>query len=187
MNKQLISFSVFALLILLISSFSATFVVKADRTDGQWVAVTQTFDKMLVFPHPGETSKLDSGVVQMRGWQYDYTAHLTADTTTYQLYAVTTYGGSYNPTTDVVNLQYDVVWYAYTGFTPQVSPNGFAGNFELKMTGITAWPKPINYPGVGEAIHCVLQGFGSLKGQTLVLSYDGPYHGGDLTGFLLIK
>lgn len=55
------------------------------------------------------------------------------------------------------------------------------------MTGVTAYPAAINYPGVVEIIHCVLQGFGSFEGQTLKLSYDGPYHGGDLTGFLLMK
>ena len=189
MKKKLIPLSIFTLLITLIAMFSMTLAVKADKTDGQWVAATQIFDKVLVPPHRGDgtISKLDSGVVQVRGWGYSYAAHLIADTITYPLYAVTTYSGSYNPTTKVVNLQYDVIWYAYTGSTPQVSSDGFAGNFELKMTGITAYPAPINYPGVGEEIHCVLQGFGNFEGQTLMLSYAGPYHGGALTGFQLVK
>jgi hypothetical protein len=79
---------------------------------------------------------------------YSYTASLKVDSTTYQLYCVTTYGGSYNPNTEVVNLHYDVVWYWYTG-SPAVSPNGFTGNFELKMSGVTKYPAPINYPRVG--------------------------------------
>ena len=186
MKKKLIPFSIFILLITLIAMFSMTLVVKAEKTDGQWVSATQKFGAILVAPHPGEISKLDNGIVQVRGWGYIYTATLQADSTTYQLYCVTTYSGSYNPNTMVVNLHYDVVWYKYTT-SPAVSPDGFAGNFELKMTGITKYPGPINYPGVGESIHCLLQGFGSFEEQTLMLSYDGSYHGGDLTGFLLVK
>lgn len=188
MSKKVVTFSALALLLTLTGLLCIPSPVKADKTDGQWVSVTQTFDRVLVPPHKGDgnLSRLESGVVQMRGWGYEYSAHLAVGSIVYKLYANTTYDGVYNPTTDVVNLRYDVVWYVYNGSNPQVSPNGFAGNFELKMTGITAWPAPINYPGVGEEIHCVLQGFGAFKGQTLMLSYEGPYHGGDLEGFLLV-
>ncbi len=188
MKQKLIA--VFVLLVMLIGLFSAFLVVMADKTDGQWVAVTQTFDKAIVGPRRGDgtINKLDSGVVQWRGFEYIYTAHLTVDGTTYPLYAVTTDDGAYNPTTGVMNTRYDVVWYWYTGSTPQVSPNGFAGNFESKLTNVISYPPPVYGPGGGgETIRCVLQGFGTFEGQTLMLTYDGPVHGGDLTGFLLIK
>jgi hypothetical protein len=185
MKRKSLTISTLALLIILAGILSAPLVAKAEKTDGQWVSVTQTFDRIIVGPHPGEINKIDNGVVQVRDWGYEYAAHLTDGSSTYTLYCVSTYDGVYNPNTQVVNLRYDVTWYYYTGSTPQVSPDGFAGNFELKMTGITKYPGPINYPGVGESIHCVLQGFGTFEGQTLMLSYDGAYHGGDLTGFLL--
>ncbi len=185
MKQKLIA--VLGLLVMLIGMFSMVLTVKADKTDGQWVAVTQTFDKV-ISPPRGEITKLDSSVVQFRDVQYIYTAHLTVGSTTYRLYAVTTDDGSYNPTTDVMNTRYDIIWYVYTGSIPAASDNGFAGNFESKLTNVISYPPPVyGVGGGGETIHCLLQGFGSFSGQTLMLTFDGSVHGGDLTGFLLVK
>jgi hypothetical protein len=100
------------------------------------------------------------------------------------LYAIAPSDEVYNPTTKVLNARYDITWYVYTGSTPQVTTNGFAGNFETKLIGVS-FPPFVYPPGSVETIHCVLQGFGSFEGQTLTLSYDGPPHGGALIGFLL--
>ena len=182
-NRKLVVLAV-ALLAL---AMLATPVVMADKTDGQWVSVTQTFVSQIGPIIPSEAWRTDSGIFQLRGWQYRYTARLTVGNTIYPLYSVTTYDGAFNPNKGVVNLRYDVVWYWYTG-PPAVSANGFAGNFELKLTNVITYPPPVYGPGGGgETIHCVLQGFGTFEGQTLMLSYDGPVHGGDLTGFLLVK
>ena len=187
MKKMFISFSIVALLIMIIGLFPMTFV-NAEKTDGQWVPVTQKFVSQIGPIIPGERWRTDSGIFQLRGWQYRYTARLTVGTAIYPLYSVTTYDGVFNPNAGVVNFRYDVVWYWYTGPAPAVSANGFAGNFESKLTNVITYPPPVYGPGGGgETIHCVLQGFGTFEGQTLMLSYDGPVHGGDLTGFLLIK
>ena len=184
MNKVVV---VVLALALLAVTFAAVPVL-ADKTDGQLVSVTQKFVSQIGPIIPGERWRTDSGIFQLRGWQYRYTARLTVGSTIYPLYSVTTYDGVFNPNTGVVNLRYDVVWYWYTGPAPAVSANGFAGNFESKLTNVITYPPPVYGPGGGgETIHCVLQGFGTFEGQTLMLSYDGPVHGGDLAGFLLIK
>jgi hypothetical protein len=186
MKKNFIS--IFALLMVFICMLSTALVVNAGNTDGQWVSVTQTFVSQIGPIIPGERWRTDSGIFQLRGWQYRYTARLTVDTTIYALYSVTSYDGVFNPNAGVVNLRYDVVWYWYTGPAPTVSANGFAGNFESKLTNVITYPPPVyGLGGGGEIIHCVLQGFGTFEGQTLMLSYDGLVHGGDLTGFLLVK
>jgi hypothetical protein len=128
----------------------------------------------------GETSILNSGIIQFRGFEYDLVGQLTIGSTTYSLYCHNTLDGVYNPNTEVLSYRSDAVWYIDPATT--TSANGFAGNVEVKEYGIASYPPT---SAITEAAwHCTLQGFGEFAGETLVLS--AQIGDSSMTGFVIV-
>jgi hypothetical protein len=64
---------------------------------------------------------------------------------------------------------------AIEGKGTTVSVDGFKGDINVKYTPVTSFPPTVINMAVSQlTVHCVLRGFGSFAGQTLVRSYDQP-------------
>ena len=179
MRKRVVLSSSIALLIMF-TTFNLISLVMADRTDGQWVPASQhTTGTIRVIP--GEVMVTDAGVIQYRGFLQDHSGILSIGGTSYPIYSSDVWDGTFNPNTGVLVRHDDAVWY----ISAKDSPNGFAGNIHAKAIDFN--PVTRRYSRVIE--QCLLQGFGSFAGQTLMLSYDGPPPGPNdsWTGFALVK
>lgn len=179
MKKNPCLFTILVLSILLLMSVMVL-LVSADRTDGKWVIASQhTLGTTRVIP--GEVRVNDDGVIQYRGFIQDHSGILSIDGTSYPIYSSDTWDGTFNPDTKVLVRHDDAIWY----ISSNGAPDGFAGNIEAKAFDFN--PATRRYSRVEE--HCLLQGFGSFAGQTLMLSYDGPPPGpaDSWTGFALIR
>jgi hypothetical protein len=155
-------------------------LVMADKMDGQWVPASQhTTGTIRVIP--GEVMVNDAGVIQYRGFLQDHSGILSIGGTSYSIYSSDVWDGTFNPNTGVLVRHDDAVWY----ISSNGSPDGFAGNIEAKAIDFN--PVTRRYSTVDE--HCLLQGFGSFAGQTLMLSYNGPPPGpsDSWIGFALVK
>ncbi len=179
MKKKVMLFSMLALSMVFAVAGMVS-LIKADKTDGQWVIASQhtTGPGSVV---PGEVMTTDSGVIQYRGFSEVHSGILTIGGTPYPIYSSDTWEASFNPNTGVLVRHDDAVWY----ISSNGSPNGFAGNVEAKAIDYN--PVTHRYSIANE--HCLLQGFGSFAGQTLMLSYNGPPPGpsDSWTGFDLMK
>jgi hypothetical protein len=178
-RKKVILSSSMALLII-VATLNMISLVMADKTDGQWVPASQhTTGTIRVIP--GEVMVTDAGVIQYRGFLQDHSGILSIGGTSYPIYSSDVWDGTFNPNTGVLVRHDDAVWY----ISAKDSPNGFAGNIHAKAFDFN--PATRRYSRVEE--QCLLQGFGSFAGQTLMLSYDGPPPGpsDSWTGFALIK
>jgi hypothetical protein len=82
-----------------------------------------------------------------------------------------TFNGQHNLKTDVKILHYDVVW-TFEGGT-------FEGRLTLKIENNLLGPMYWYY-----SAHLVFQGTGAFEGQTIMLSYEGPF-ALEWTGYLL--
>lgn len=179
MKKKAILFSLLALSMVFAIAGMVT-IVKADKTDGRWVPVSQhTTGTIRVIP--GEVMLTDAGVIQYRGFLQDHSGILSIGGTSYPIYSSDTWDGTFNPNTRVLVRHDDAIWY----ISANGSPDGFAGNIEAKAIDFN--PVTRRYSRVEE--HCLLQGFGTFAGQTLMLSYEGPPPGpsDSWTGFDLLK
>jgi len=127
------------------------------------VPATVTTTTFLVYT-PGSTYTTPSGFTVQVGGTLDAYAALTIDNTVHPVYSVNTYFAITSPNGDSYT-QYDATWYVETSYVTLQTANGFSGHIE--MVGTTS--------SVG--IQCVLQGFGSFRGQTLMVSYSGPTSG----------
>jgi len=114
----------------------------------------------------------------IKGWTEIYpTAGLVIGSNYYPVYSVNFIDMNMNFKTGVVVFQIDVVWY----IPADGSPNGFAGNFEMKGYGYDVLTDTYDH----FELHGVLQGFGSFAEQILYLTTDLAT--GMLTGYCLIK
>jgi hypothetical protein len=91
----------------------------------------------------------------------------------------------YNPTTKILDFHYDAIWYVtpydqawatHPIWYSSQHTSGFAGNIELTYHDAAF---SISSTGVAKLssfgqveIHCTLQGFGDVSGQTLKLSSE---------------
>ena len=136
----------------------------------------------------GEFMVTPSGEIQTHGYQRELFIALTfgdGSTPTYDVYANYVYDYHYNPTTKILAFHYDAIWYV-TPYDPAWAAHpiwyssqptsGFAGNIELTYHDAIF---SISNTGVGilssfgqAEIHCTLQGFGDVSGQTLKLSSE---------------
>lgn len=174
-----VSFSLLALLMVFAFGGMVS-LAEADKTDGQWVIASQhTTGTGPVIP--GEVMTTDSGVIQYRGFSQVHYGVLTIGSTSYPIYSIGVWDAAFNPITGVLVRHDDVVWY----ISSNGSPDGFVGNIEAKAIDFN--PVTRRYSTVDE--HCLLQGFGSFAGQTLMLSYNGPPPGpsNSWTGFDLMR
>ncbi len=169
--------AVFVALLTLLMLFSLTSLVKANNK----VPATVDYSNVQRYLVPGETMTTPSGIVQVRGMELDFTSGyvLHFGGNDYPMYSYNIMDEVYNPKTQVVMWRSDAIWYMSPGSLG--SANGFAGNIETKLYGVTSLPIT-GYTGL-EA-HCALQGFGTFAGMTLVLSFQP----GDLywSGFVII-
>ena len=82
----------------------------------------------------------------------------------------------YNAKTHSIQIQYIAIW--FIGSKGDLS-SGFAGNIETKAFNYVS----PTYDRI--TIHCVMKGFGSYEGQTIMLSYDGANSAEPWTGYCL--
>jgi len=169
----------FAVAVLAMALLMLIFVmpVEAEPTKGLKVeAMTWQIGGGLVAP-PEERWTTGGGVVQTRGIKNWYSNKLVIGEVTYDVHCRTVSDSVLNTKTGVAIMHMDAVWY----IPSYGSPNGFAGNSEVKCYDfvdgmpptMSSWSK-----------HCVFQGFGTFAGQTLILYYEGP-PGGIMTGYCL--
>ena len=151
------------------SLVSAAEIVPASCTAGNPVPLV-----------PGDLTITPSGIYQFRDWGFFRTAAiLTIDGTNYNVYSVNTFDATYNPSTKVIVMHYDAIWYVGDGHS--ASDNGFKGNIEMRLLGYNL------VTSVTSDIHATFQGFGSFEGQTMVLSYEGPSATQVFTGVDIIR
>jgi len=94
----------------------------------------------------------------------------------FQVYSSNKVSGIDNLKTSTVVEKDMAVWSIPT----QGSGNGFAGFAELRLSDYD----PTTGASSAMTVHAVAQGFGTFRGQTLVLSYEGPV-GGAWTGYCI--
>jgi hypothetical protein len=167
-------------LLIIVAMLNMISLVMADKTDGQWVLASQhTTGSPSVIP--GEIMVTDAGVLQYRNFLQIHSGILTIGGTSYPIYSSDVWDASYNPNTRVLVRHDTAVWY----ISSNGSPDGFAGNIQARAFDFN--PVTRRYVRVEE--HCLLLGFGSFAGQTLMLSYDGPPPGpsDSWTGVALVK
>ena len=165
MNKKILGLTValFASVIL----FSAM-PVRAEPTNGQKVPVTSIFFPPCEVPQEGDGRLTAGGIFLSKGRVEIYRnnrLYIGNDPyLTVCAYLVAS-GVSWNPTTEVMDIHWESVWYIST----EGSPDGFAGNTKLTFFGYDPNTKDWD----SQKMHCVLHGFGAYEGQTLMLSYKG--------------
>jgi hypothetical protein len=180
MKKSTNLLSLIVLSILLSTSCMVS-LVKAERTDGQWVPASEHTANAGGPVIPGQVTTLSSGVIQYRNFSQVHFGVLTIGDISYPIYGIGIWHASFNPNTGVLVRHDDTVWY----ISSNGSPDGFAGKIQAKAFDFN--PVTRRYSRVEE--QCLLQGFGSFAGQTLMLSYEGPTPGpsDSWTGFDLLK
>jgi hypothetical protein len=153
--------------------------VIAEPIKGQKVEAKtwQTGFPVLLPPLP-EWWIAEGGIKQTRGMRQKFTNKLVIGTDPpLDVYALTVSDSTLNTKTDIAVMRMDAVWYI-----PSIgSPNGFSGNVETKLYDFVDGAPPTFS---SQSVHCVLQGFGTFAGQTLMLSYEGPPTGA-WTGYCL--
>jgi hypothetical protein len=174
MKKKIISFSILVIMLMLVAMLAATSAASACSINQRCNIVPASQKTGAVISKaPGEVTTLKNGIVLDNGIIYDATGKLTIGSTTYNIYSANTIDAVYNPKTEVLNDRFDAVWYVGTGTT--VSSDGFKGDIYVQYTAVTSFPPTVTNLAVSQlTVHCVLRGFGSFAGQTLVLSYDQP-------------
>ena len=179
--------------LLMLSMFSC---VKADNR----VSATSTTIEILP-SGVGDYKVTPSGEIQLRGYTNQIFGVIAVEgTPTYDVYSANTVDANWNPTTETYLIHYDATWYvdAYsaawvanpTWYSSQPT-SGFAGNIEVKYLDAEL---SITSTGVVtlasfslKEVHCTLQGFGDLAGQTLKLDFMGTaLTGGAWTGFVVV-
>ena len=187
---------VIILLVALLIFFSTPSFAKANNQ----VSVTSTTIEILP-SIVGEYKFTPSGIIQLRGYTNQIFGVIAVDgTPTYNVYSDNTLDANWNPTTKTYLIHYDATWYidTYSAAWEQnptwynSQPNsGFVGNIKVKYLDAQL---SINSQGVTtlasfslKEVHCTLQGFGSLVGQTLTLDFIGTaLTGGAWTGVLVV-
>ena len=179
MNRKMI----LAPLIVLLMLLSMASFVKADNT------VSAASNTVGAKPSVvGEFKVTPSGDIQLRGYTRQIFSVLTiGGTPTYDVYSANTYDANWNPTTGTYAVHFNAVWYvdtysyawtkAPTWYTIQPT-SGFAGNIELKYfdakVSIDSTGKVTLASYSSLELHCTLQGFGALAGQTLKFDLETP-------------
>jgi hypothetical protein len=178
-KKKAILFSLLLSMVFVISGTAS--LVAADKTDGQWVSASLLAGMGPTITTPGDVMTTDAGVIQYRDMSTVRSGSvLTIGDTNYPVYSRDTWDAAFNPNTKVLVRHDDAIWY----ISADGSPDGFAGNIEAKAFDFN--PVIRRYSRVED--HCLLQGFGTFAGQTLMMSYDGPGGPGhSWTGFSLLK
>jgi len=118
------------------------------------------------------------GITIEIGVQSDVTGQLGIGTTTYALYSHSVFNLVYDSKTSMADRYSDATWYvtAMTTGPLKGASDGFSGVVIILYNGATSL-NPANGSPVGTTSYSVqlkLQGFGEFKGQTLMISYDGP-------------
>lgn len=184
-------------LVALLMLFSMFSFVKADNR----VSATSTTIEILP-SGVGDYKVTPSVEIQLRGYTNQIFGVIAVDDTpTYDVYSANTVDANWNPTTETYLIHYDATWYvdAYsaawvanpTWYTSQPT-SGFAGNIKVKYLDAEL---SISSTGVVtlasfslKEVHCTLQGFGDLAGQTLKLDFKGTaMKGGAWTGVVVAK
>ncbi len=178
MNRKAVLSSILALSMLL-AMFAIIPLALADKTDGQWVPASLLAGSGPTTP--GQLTTNEAGVIQYRDFlTVRLGGVLTIGGASYRIYSTGIWQASFNPNTKVLVRHDDAILY----ISANGSPNGFAGNIEAKAIDFN----PVTRTFSRAVEHCVLQGFGSFAGQTLMMSYDGPGGPGhSWTGFDLMK
>lgn len=157
----------------------AALPVLAEPTKGQKVEVTSIFVPPPQIPIPGVGEMNKGGIFHAEGRVEVFPNNLLfigTDPVPLTVYAYLIEMGSWNSKTGIMVLHNDVVWY----ISSEGSPDGFAGNEELKLFGFDLTTGMFD----SMQMHTVLHGFGYYAGQTLMLSYKGPANVVS-TGYLL--
>ena len=181
----------------LLMFFSMFSLVKADNR----VSATSTTIEILP-SGVGDYKVTPSGEIQLRGYTNQIFGVIAVDgAPTYDVYSANTFDANWNPTTETYFLHYDATWYVDTysaaweakpaWYTSQPT-SGFSGNIEVKYLDAEL---SISNTGVVtlasfsmKEVHCTLQGFGDLAGQTLKLDFKGTaMKGGAWTGVVVAK
>ena len=174
MKKKIISFSIFVIMLMLVAMLAATSAASACSINPRCNIVPASQKTGTVISKaPGEVTTLKNGIVLDNGIIYDTTGKLTIGSITSNIYSANTIDAVYNPKTEVLNDRFDAVWYVGTGTT--VSSDGFKGDIYVQYTAVTSFPPTVYNLAVSQlTVHCMLRGFGSFAGQTLMLSYEQP-------------
>ncbi len=150
----------------------------------------------------GEFKVTPSGEIQIHGYTNKIFGFITiGGTPTYDVYSANAVDANWNPTKETYLVHYDATWYvdAYsaawvanpTWYTSQPT-SGFAGNVEVKYLDAELSISSMGVVTLAsfslKEVHCTLQGFGSLAGQTLKFDFEGTaLTGGAWTGFVVIR
>jgi hypothetical protein len=124
------------------------------------------------------------GITIEIAYQSDVVGLLGVGSNTYNIYSHSVSNLVYKSKTGVADRLSDATWYV-----PALgSSNGFSGIVNIKYIGVTSL-SPTGAPlgATSYSVNLALQGFGEFKGQTLILSYDGPsVKTAEWTGYCLI-
>lgn len=183
----------FIALLMIFSMFS--FVNAKNR-----VSVTSTTIEILP-SGVGDFRVTPSGEIQIRGYTNQIFGVIAVDgVPTYDVYSVNMVDASWNPITETYLLHYDATWYvdAYsevwvadpTWYASEPT-SGFSGNIEVKYLDAElsiTMAGAVTLAGFRlKEVHCALQGFGGLAGQTLKLDFKGTaLTGGAWTGVVVV-
>jgi hypothetical protein len=180
MNKKMILATVIVFLMLL-----AVAPVMACPTHSQKVTAWNTTTGLGNPPVAPKYSWTTAGGITIEiGYQSDVVGKLGIGSNTYNIYSHAVSNLVYNSKTGVADRLSDAVWYVPT----LGSSDGFSGIVNINYIGVTSLSStgaPLG--STSYSVHLVLQGFGEFKGQTLILSYDGPsVKTAEWTGYCLI-
>jgi hypothetical protein len=183
-------------LVALLMLFSMFSFVKADNR----VSATSTTIEILP-SGVGDYKVTPSGEIQLRGYTNQIFGVITVESAPmYDVYSANTVDANWNPTTETYLVLYDATWYvdAYsaawaanpTWYTSQPT-SGFAGNIKVKYLdaelSITSTGVVTMVSFSLKLVHCTLQGFGGLAGQTLKLDFKGTALTGEAwTGVVVV-